>query len=261
MTSNTTNNNDRPFGYWLKAVDRLLAAEFATAFKSEGLSRRDWRLLNLLDQPEASKSDLHPHKLRRLAERGWITKAEGEWALTDTGRDAKARLGEIAEGIRARVSEAVTPDEMATTLRSLEKIAASLGWDADAPLPRKHPREGARGQGPWGHRGRGTRGHEAFGHDAFGHGGPSREDFMRRHFAREQYANFPVNGEQFAADHRSENGYGQEAFAQDRPGRPGFDPREMRGMRGRGPSRRGHMARSAYARGFEAGQASQQRSA
>lgn len=221
MNSNTPNNTERPFGYWLKAVDRLMAAEFATAFEQEGLSRGDWRLLNLLDQPEAQKMPLRSHKLRRLAERGWITKAEGEWTLTDTGQKAKARLAETVEQIRARVSETVTDEEMSTTLASLEKIAVGLGWNADAPLPRKqHHHKNARDRGPWRHRGR-----------AF-----ARERFERGSF---EYGGFEP--EHSVRDRRDFEGRGCE-----RPGfgHVGFDARKAR------------LARVAFERGFDAGLAS-----
>ena len=38
----------RPIGYWLRVVDGLLTHEFAVALEAEGLSRRDWMLLNVL---------------------------------------------------------------------------------------------------------------------------------------------------------------------------------------------------------------------
>ena len=56
--------------------------------------------------------------------------------LTDEGRAAKERLGAIVEGIRSRVAGAVTPDDFATTLASLEAIARELGWDENARMPR-----------------------------------------------------------------------------------------------------------------------------
>src|SRR5690606_6877617 len=49
MDTMNTDENSRPFGFWLKAVDRLMAAEFARAFESEGITRREWRLLNIVD--------------------------------------------------------------------------------------------------------------------------------------------------------------------------------------------------------------------
>jgi hypothetical protein len=157
---NTTQNNTRPFGFWITAIDRLMAERFAAAFENEGITRRDWRLLNVV----AEGGDPHTPKIRRLVARGWITRREGGWQLTDAGRDAKQRLGTIVEGIRAQVAEAVSPEEYAVMTASLENIARAFGWEEGKPLPRRnrhghrgghrhghkdHP-FGRHGRGPWG---------------------------------------------------------------------------------------------------------------
>lgn len=167
MTTNDSSRTARPLGYWLTAVDRLLAAEFAAAFEHEGLTRRDWRLLNVIDGSAPAPRPLREHKLRRLIDRGWIVGGKGHWALTPDGRAAKARLGAVVDRIRARVSDAVPAEDLATTLRSLEQIAVSLGWDEHAPLPQRP------GRG----RGRGRKHPHGLGHDHFaprGFGGPHR---------------------------------------------------------------------------------------
>lgn len=151
-TENTSaQNTPRPFGFWLRAVDRLLTREFESAFAAEGVSRRDWRLLSLLDGdvafPELSER-LQRHggkKLRGLVERGWVVESDGAWALTDDGRAAKARLAETVEGIRSRASEAVSADDFATTLASLEAIARELGWSDGDGIPRSRRGFGPRG--------------------------------------------------------------------------------------------------------------------
>lgn len=124
----------RPLGYWLRVVDGLLATAFADAFHAEGVDRRDWMLLNLLsgdvDRPAfTSKPARHGKRLRALADRGWVVETDGEWTLTDAGRDARARLGALVDGIRTRVSVAVPPEDFATTMASLEAIARELGWN------------------------------------------------------------------------------------------------------------------------------------
>ncbi|OIJ32430.1 MarR family winged helix-turn-helix transcriptional regulator [Microbacterium sp. LCT-H2] len=133
----TSDNTSRPFGFWLKAVDRLMAQDFATAFAAEGATRRDWRLLNVVDGSVPARRPLTPHKLHDLIDRGWV-EADGDgWALTDEGRAAKERLGAAVDGLRAKVAGAVSDEEMATTLAALEKIARAFGWDEETPLPRK----------------------------------------------------------------------------------------------------------------------------
>lgn len=157
MNTQNTPPEERPLGYWLTATDRLLAAEFARAFENEGITRRDWRLLNAVDGTVPTGRPVDDRKLGRLIELGWIAPAESGWALTDDGRAAKERLGGVVDGIRTTVAEAVSPEEYATTIASLTAIARALGWDENAPLPRKHrgrdrDRDGHRRHGGYGHR-------------------------------------------------------------------------------------------------------------
>jgi len=220
MENDTTHTN-RPIGYWLRAADRLITREFAIAFEDEGVSRREWMILNVLggtvDAPElAARIQRGGKKLRGLAERGWVTEDDGAWTLTDEGRAAAARLSEVVAGIRAKVAGAVSPEDFATTLASLEAIARELGWDVDgAPLD-------ARGPGRRFRPGFGRRGRHGFGpRDGFGPGfGPGEH---------------PHGGH----------------------GRPGCADGERHGHHGtgrHGAGHRGHrVVERAYERGFDAG--------
>ncbi|WP_136036425.1 hypothetical protein [Microbacterium sp. K35] len=230
----------RPFGYWLKAVDRLMAAEFAAAFDDEGITRRDWRLLNVVDGSVERERPLRAHKLRRLIDRGWVvTDGEG-WSLTDDGRAAKERLGALVDDIRAKVVDAVPTDDLATTLASLEAIARAFGWEEGTPLPRTH-------RGPRGHRhGHGFR--APFGHHGFGRHGFGPRGFGPRGF---EGGNGFGERERHAFDDRHEA-----------DGRHGFHSRgHGHGHDGHampeGPCGHGHpgerRARHAFERGYDAG--------
>ena len=132
---------DRPLGYWLRAVDALLTREFAVAFEGAGVTRRDWMLLNALSGgaplPAFERFARKGKRLSALEERGWTEESgDGTWVLTDEGRAAKERLGTIVDGIRSRVAGAVSPEDFATTLSSLEAIARELGWDESVRMPR-----------------------------------------------------------------------------------------------------------------------------
>ncbi|MGF2949654.1 MarR family winged helix-turn-helix transcriptional regulator [Microbacterium alcoholitolerans] len=152
MNNNDMNTTDsRPFGFWITAVDRLMKAEFATVFADEGISRREWRMLNLIDGTVTGGSaagQLHGSKrrgftLRRLIELGWIERsedAEQGWALTEAGRLAKTRLSDAVDQIRAKVTAAVTDEEYTAMTASLEKIAREFGWEEGKRLPRRHGR-------------------------------------------------------------------------------------------------------------------------
>lgn len=239
---NSINNEEetsRPFGYWLKATDRLMAAEFAAAFESFGVTRREWRLLNRIDGTVATDARPLPvHKLHRLIELGWVTDAGDTWTLTDEGRDTKERLGAIVDGIRAKVTDAVPAEDLATTIATLERLARAFGWDEKTPLPR---RGGS-------HHGRGRRGRHGFGHHGFGphgfgpHGfGPHGFEggFGRRH-------DDAGHGERDFGPHgfgeRGECRHDAHAFAHAKHGHPGH-----------GRARFARFAQGAYERGFEAG--------
>ncbi len=158
MNNNDMNTTDsRPFGFWITAVDRLMKAEFATVFADEGISRREWRMLNLIDGtvPTGSAAgQLHGSKrrgftLRRLIELGWIERsedAEQGWALTEAGRLAKIRLSDAVDQIRAKVTAAVTDEEYTAMTASLEKIAREFGWEEGKRLPRRHGRRHGHGR-------------------------------------------------------------------------------------------------------------------
>lgn len=142
----------RPFGFWLKLIDRRLSEEMEELFAADGITRRDWRMLNLLagtaqDERLAERVHAKPHAVHRLAQRGWVTGFPPK--ITDAGREARDRLENEVTALRERVSGAVSPEDFATTLRSLEAIARELGWDESQPFPRGRRggrRHGSRGQ-------------------------------------------------------------------------------------------------------------------
>ncbi|KZE92354.1 hypothetical protein AVP42_02507 [Agromyces sp. NDB4Y10] len=128
----------RPLGFWLTTVDRAIAREFAAAFDDLEVTRREWRLLNLIggearDERLSMKLERRPELVASLVERGWIAGDAGDLHLTDDGRAALATLGERVRGIRSRIAEAVPADDYATTVATLEAIARELGWSEDRP--------------------------------------------------------------------------------------------------------------------------------
>jgi len=143
---------DRPFGFWLKLIDRRLSDEMQELFAADGITRRDWRMLNLLagearDERLAERLHSKPHALHHLAERGWIAGAPP--VLTDAGREARDRLEVQVRALRERVAGSVSAEDFATTLRSLEAIARELGWDESESIPRGHRGGRRHGFGGW----------------------------------------------------------------------------------------------------------------
>lgn len=246
---------ERPLGYWLRAVDHSIKRSMHDALTEDGLGRRAWRTLSVIEsgassvaeidaalpprrrggrgpkgfgRPEGSEHVEHsaeasvgadaehpehghrhpghdrgfgrgrgfgagapfgpgfgrgfgggpfapdhrghgPRGRRRSTEelvmdfaaRGWVTIDADGITLTDAGRDAHAALRIKVEAVRQIVSDAVSPEDLATTLASLESIARAFGWDETS----------AHEHGPRGRFGRGPRGHR----NGFGHRGGRRD--------------------------------------------------------------------------------------
>lgn len=238
MNTLNTDEKSRPFGFWLKAVDRLMAAEFASAFESEGITRREWRLLNVIDGavPADAKHvrPLPAHKPARLIELGWVTDADGSWTLTDDGRAAKERLGSIVDGIRAKITDAVPADDLATTMATLEQLARAFGWDEETPLPRGRGRRGFNPDGFGQGRGHG------FGPRGFGREGHGAPEFDGREHC--------LHGDHHAA-HDTDHGHRGGPRAHEDHGHRGHGHREH----GRGRAHFARFAQRSFERGFDAG--------
>jgi hypothetical protein len=176
MDSTNASPNDRTLGFWLRAVDALLDRAIAEALATEQLSRRDWMLLNVLDgrvdapwlQERLARKG--GGRIRRLADRGWVTLDDDQWTLTDEGRAARERLGELVDGVRKRVAGAVSPEDYATTIASLEAIARELGWTDDGSVAFRGRGRRGFGFGPRGGFGPGFGPRHGFGPYAHGFG-------------------------------------------------------------------------------------------
>jgi hypothetical protein len=279
ITDNQQNDNEsetplptdrRPLGSWLRTVDGLLTREFATALDAEGVSRRDWMLLNLLsgdiDAPALSERLARKGKrLRGLEERGWVEEhGDGTWSLTDLGRSEKDRIGVTVDGIRSRVVDAVGDAEAYAALTtSLEAIAREFGWDESAT---------GRERGFGGFGGFGRRGFPGFGPEfrgpgfgpAWGHGfrgGPRPfESDIHEGYGHNRHHGFAPGRPGHPAERFDEpmRGYGDEGCRGHHP-HAGHGHRDHEahhghhGHHGHGHGRGGRGAQQAYERGFDAG--------
>ena len=180
----TVPTSPRPLGYWLRVIDRRLDDTMRDLFAAEGISRRDWRRLNLIagtvsDPRMTERLAARPERIAPLVDHGWVTGEPGSWSLTEAGEAALHSLHGRVSSLRSTVADAVSPEDFATTMSSLEAIARKLGWSEDERMPRKHGRSfghgrpGERGHG-LGHPHDSERGH-GFGHrgeHGHGHGLP-----------------------------------------------------------------------------------------
>ena len=140
--------DQRPIGFWLKLVDRLVDARFDETLDEHGVTRRQWQLLNVLGRgpatrevlddalapflPQASAADPTSGSttadIDELVESDWVATSPGGFALTPRGETAFERISEVVGRIRSHVSEGLTEKEYDTTVRTLERMARNLGW-------------------------------------------------------------------------------------------------------------------------------------
>ena len=138
--------SERPIGYLLKKLDRLIDAQFERQLGEAGLSRRQWQLLNLLEDGPRSVPELHtelepflqeaPDELSEalsgVVTRGWADSQENIVSLTRTGQAQfgvlKAKIAELRQAATAGISA----EEYQTTIDVLSRMAVNLAPDSSA---------------------------------------------------------------------------------------------------------------------------------
>lgn len=131
----------RPIGYWLKLVDHLLDAAFLETLGESGLSRRHWQILNLIGTDARSVDDvdiaLAPFLgvrgasapfLDDLERIGWIEVADQQVSMTPDGAAASTEIRNNVGRQRERVAIGISDEAWATTMTTLQAMAANLGW-------------------------------------------------------------------------------------------------------------------------------------
>lgn len=139
--------DQRPIGYWLKLVDRMIDERFASTLEEHGVTRRQWQLLTVLSRGGATVDQLDTavapflsaadnesstEHLGELIESGWVTSTETGFQITDRGLTAYTRLAEVVEANREIATEGINTEEYNTMVATLERVARNLGW-SDAP--------------------------------------------------------------------------------------------------------------------------------
>ena len=136
--------SEKPIGYWLKKLDRLIDEQFEQQLGEAGLSRRQWQVINLLEGDPRSvpelQSELEPFlqedpddltdALSGLVTRGWVASQDNIVNLTETGQAQlkliKAKVTELRQASMAGIS----PEEYQTTIDVLARMASNLEPDS-----------------------------------------------------------------------------------------------------------------------------------
>lgn len=124
--------DNKPIGWWLKELDRLLEESFEQLLAADGLNRRQWQALNAAREEEPIAVALAPFLSADPAElaavtdpltaRGWLA---GD-RLTPEGEAALTRLAEQVRAQRGRVTRGVTDSEYRQTVDVLRRMAGNL---------------------------------------------------------------------------------------------------------------------------------------
>lgn len=133
---------ERPIGWWLKEVDRLLERAFERALAAEDATRRQWQVLNVLaggasDVPAVAAAlapfwtgDTGPGEaevvLAELAARGWVRVDGRDVALMSEGAAARERMMVAVREQRTRAVEGVSEQDYRTVVATLQRMAANL---------------------------------------------------------------------------------------------------------------------------------------
>ncbi|MDF2846572.1 MAG: MarR family transcriptional regulator [Oerskovia sp.] len=141
---------ERPIGYWLKLVDRLIDQSFDDVFLRTGLTRRHWQVLNMIrdgvSDATAVDSVLSPFapaagaggspgqaagvsaEISDLRTRGWVAQGGSGWEVTVAGQHAYHDLLDAVSITRERLAEGITREQYDRTIATLEQMARNLGW-------------------------------------------------------------------------------------------------------------------------------------
>ena len=150
MSTATVRADDRPIGFWLKLLDRLIDEGFDRLLGGAGLTRRHWQVLTALQRGPATVPNLDRELapflndrepttrpvLDDLAARGWaVLDRNGRAGSTPAGAAAHAELLAEIAGHRRRVAHGITAEEYRATVDVLQRMAANLGWSDPATGP------------------------------------------------------------------------------------------------------------------------------
>ncbi|MER6951426.1 MarR family transcriptional regulator [Nonomuraea sp. NPDC000554] len=119
---------NKPIGYWLKHLDNLFESAMDDALAEQGVTRRQWQILNALaHNAEDPRDALRPFSgvtgaLDELTARGWIA----DDRLTDAGRDAHAVIAQHVGRFRQRAVDGVSTQEYQATVDVLSRMCANL---------------------------------------------------------------------------------------------------------------------------------------
>jgi DNA-binding MarR family transcriptional regulator len=138
----------RPVDFWLRLLDRLINEHFGRTLEEHGVTRRQWEVMNLLSRGPAAHDELvealapfHSEvqarsladELAELEDSGWLLRSEQAYELTELGQTSYHRLEPVLRATDEEIGRNITPEDYATMLEVMERMAINLGWQEAAP--------------------------------------------------------------------------------------------------------------------------------
>jgi Mn-dependent DtxR family transcriptional regulator len=132
---------EKPIGYWLRLLDRLIEDCFEAALHEDGLSRRHWQLMNLLRTAAASTDEIDEamrpfwtegemtleEALDGLIRRGWVRhEHDRRWRLTLQGEAARADVAVKVQEVRHALTDGISNEEYKTIINALRRMVDNL---------------------------------------------------------------------------------------------------------------------------------------
>lgn len=129
----------RPVGWWLKEADAAIERATDRALSELDADRRRWQLLSTLSNgPIAAEELMEALRsfssrgeveglLADLTGRGWVRRDDGFLALTSEGERVVGELTGRVALVRARVAEALPPEDYTTLVTLLARLVDAVG--------------------------------------------------------------------------------------------------------------------------------------
>jgi DNA-binding MarR family transcriptional regulator len=135
--------SERPIGYWLKKKLDSLIDGHSSGSSEAGLSRRQWQLLNLLQDGPRSvpelQAELEPFlqggagdlddALAGLVTRGWAESTDNVANLTKPGQAQFGVVNATVTELRQGMVAGISTEEYEATIDVLARMAANLESD------------------------------------------------------------------------------------------------------------------------------------
>ena len=111
----------------------MLDAQFETTLDEHGVTRQQWKLLNVLatepsDLVQEGNETAYLDDVGELIDSDWVHSNGSVYSLTERGRGAFDRLSAVIAEQRTNDARGISPEEYLASSDVLRRMASNLGW-------------------------------------------------------------------------------------------------------------------------------------